>query len=236
MNPPPLISVVVAVKNSERYLGDALASIRAQTYSHHETIVVDADSTDRSREIALSFPNVRVVAQTRRGFGDAWNAGIAAARGEFIAILDSDDRWAPDKLRAQSELFVSDPALAYAVTRMKFFLEPGETIPPGFDPQLLEKDHMGFFPGALLARRALFETVGLFDPALEITSDIDWFRRVQERGTPLGIVPRVLYYKRVHSSNLLFSHSAERNFNHELAVLLKQSLDRQRKRNAIGAD
>src|SRR5438128_1282791 len=131
MNPPPLISVIIAVKNSERYLAEALASIHAQTYAHHETIVADAHSTDHSREIALSFPNVRVVQQSGQGLGDAWNCGISAARGDFIAILDSDDRWAPEKLSAQIELFQQDPDIAYCVTRMKFFIEHQDDIPRG---------------------------------------------------------------------------------------------------------
>lgn len=229
MNSAPLISIIVAVKNSERYLADALTSIHAQTYPHHETIIADAMSRDRSHEIALSFPNVRVVQQAGRGFGDAWNCGIAAAQGEFIAILDSDDRWAPEKLRAQLDLFLQDPALEYSVTRMKFFLEADEIIPAGFDPKLLETDHMGYFPGALLARRELFETVGLFDPALEITTDIEWFKRVHDRNSRLGIVPQVLYYKRVHSTNLSHSQEADLNFNRELVGLLHQSLHRRRK-------
>jgi glycosyltransferase involved in cell wall biosynthesis len=232
MNPPPLISVIVAVKNSERYLAIALQSIHAQTYPHHETIISDAHSTDRSCEIARSFPNVRIVQQTGQGFGDAWNCGIAAARGEFIAILDSDDYWAPEKLGAQIELLNENPQIAYALTRMKFFLDQPDDLPRGFAPNLLESEHVGFFPGALLARRTLVESVGMFDASLKIATDIDWFRRVLERNTPIGIVPRVLYFKRVHGSNLSYSPLAGRNFNHELVMLLKHSLDRQRKHTA----
>lgn len=223
-----LVSIVIAVKNSERYLAEALDSIRAQTYPNYEVIVVDGKSSDRSVEIALSYPSVRVLEQAGQGFADAWNIGIADSRGDLIAILDSDDIWAPEKLRVQADLFERQPELDYVIGRMRYFLERDDYIPPGFKRELLETDHVAFFPSALLARRSLFEAIGNFDTSFPASSDIDWFARAKDHHARLGIVPQVLFYRRVHDSNL--SYSATSTFDREIVRVLKQTVDRQRRK------
>ena len=120
----PLISVVIAVRNGERFLGQAIESVLSQTYSPVEIIVVDGRSTDTSRIIAESYSGVRCLEQAGNGFADAWNIGIGEAHGELIAILDSDDWWAPRKLAAQMELLQREPQTQYVITRMVFVLEP----------------------------------------------------------------------------------------------------------------
>ncbi len=97
----PLVSVVMAVKNAERYLAEALDSVVRQSFSDYEIVVVDGRSTDDSRRIASSYPGVRVIEQEGPGFAQAWNVGIDASRGAFIAILDSDDTWPAHKLARQ---------------------------------------------------------------------------------------------------------------------------------------
>src|SRR5205085_8594587 len=124
----PLVSVIVAVKNGERFLSQALADIRAQTYPEREVVVVDGRSTDRSAEIARHSPGVRLITQRGDGFAGAWNQGLRAARGDLIAFLDSDDRWLADKLAKQVEALERDQALDYVVARARFFLEPGTGI------------------------------------------------------------------------------------------------------------
>lgn len=224
------VSVVLAVKNSERYLAQALESVRAQTYAPCEVLVVDGGSTDRSVELASAFPGVRVLAQSGTGFVDAWNCGITAARGELIAILDSDDYWAPEKLERQVARFAAEPETDYSLTRMRFFLDRADYIPPGFKPELLDRDHVGRFPGALVARRALFDRIGLFDTRWEIAGDVDWFARVQDGGARLGIVPAVLYFKRVHETNLSYN---ARTFSPEIVRVLKRSLARRREQAGL---
>ena len=107
MSERPLVSIVMAVKDGERFIAQGLDSIRAQTYERHETLVVDGASQDRSVEIAQRYSQVRVIPQTGTGFSGAWNEGIEAARGDLIAILDSDDVWEPRKLERQVEVRVA---------------------------------------------------------------------------------------------------------------------------------
>jgi glycosyltransferase involved in cell wall biosynthesis len=222
----PLVSVVIPVKNAERFLPQALSDVAAQTYDHHEIVVVDGRSTDRTAEIADSFPGVRRIEQAGEGFAAAWNIGIEAARGELIAFLDSDDRWEPGKLAAQIELLQADPGLACTVTHMRFFVEPGISPPPGFDPALLDGDHVAYMPSALLTRREVFDEIGVFPTDYEIANDIEWFARLKDSPLRCGVVPDVMVRKRVHDSNL--SLVAARNLNSELLRLLRQSVRRQR--------
>src|SRR5436309_14667644 len=106
----PLVSVVIPVYNGERYLADAIQSVLDQTYRNFEVIVVDDGSTDRSAEIAKRFGEaVRYVYRTNGGVCKARNAGIAAARGAYIAFLDQDDLWLHDKLAAQVAYLDSHP-------------------------------------------------------------------------------------------------------------------------------
>src|SRR6186997_316328 len=128
----------MAIKNSERFMREALDSIAAQSFQDYEVVVVDGRSEDDGIAIATSYPKVVCIAQEGTGYADAWNAGIAAARGGFIAFLDSDDLWTPGKLEAQFKAFVDRPEYEYVFGRVKFFVSPGETLPRGFRPNLLQ--------------------------------------------------------------------------------------------------
>lgn len=228
MSTSPLVSVVIAVKNGERFLAQAIDSVLAQTYENREIIVVEGRSTDASRQIATSYTGVRCLDQIGEGFADAWNVGISAARGELVAILDSDDWWSPEKLSEQVSLILSDPKTDYVITRMRFVLESGHSPPPGFKPDLLETDHIAYMPSALLVRKSVLDTIGGFSTDWKIASDVEWFARAKDRGLVPGIIPKVLLFKRVHDANLSYLDARTRRFNREVVGLLKQSIDRQR--------
>jgi glycosyltransferase involved in cell wall biosynthesis len=97
-----LISCIVPVYNGERYLGETLDSIFAQTYQPLEIIVVDDGSTDGTATVAASYgQRVRYLCQTNQGKAAARNRGFGAAQSEFIAFIDADDLWHPEKLTRQ---------------------------------------------------------------------------------------------------------------------------------------
>jgi glycosyltransferase involved in cell wall biosynthesis len=219
-----LVSVIVPVKNGERFLAQALADVQAQTYAEREVIVVDGRSTDRSAEIARSFRGVRCITQQGDGFADAWNVGIAASSGDLIAFLDSDDRWMPGKLAAQVEALERDPDVDYVITRVRFFLEPGVAAPPGFRTSLLSGDHVANMPSALLARRRVFDLVGYFPTHLSIANDVEWFARLKDSRLERVVMHDPLVMKRVHDANL--SYFSGREFNSELLRLLRESVAR----------
>lgn len=225
MSSSPLVSIVIPVKDGEAYLAEALESVVAQDYKPREVLVVDGGSIDRSREIAASFGGVRIVDQRGTGLAGAWNEGIEAANGDLIALLDSDDRWLPGKLSRQAELLERDPELGYAICRVRFFLEPGHPVPPGFRPELLEGDHVARMPGALLARRAIFDEVGGFHESYGVSADLDWFVRLKDARIAVGRVDEVLLEKRVHSSNLSLNSP---EYAPQMLRSLRQSVERMR--------
>ena len=107
----PRVSFVVAARNTERYVGDAIDSILSQTYDDLELIFVDDASTDATRRIveARKDPRIRIISGPGTGISSASNVGICAARGEFVARLDADDVAEPDRVRQQVEYFDSHP-------------------------------------------------------------------------------------------------------------------------------
>jgi glycosyltransferase involved in cell wall biosynthesis len=214
----------MAVKNGEAYLDQAIESVLAQTHRQREIVIVDGGSTDRSAEIARSYPGVRCLDQSGTGFAGAWNDGVEAVAGELLAFIDSDDLWIPEKLEKQVALLDEQPDVDYVISRMRFFLEPGHACPAGFRPALLDADHVANMPSALLIRRSAFAAVGPFRTDYSIANDIEWFARAKDLPLTLGTLPDTLVLKRVHDENL--SYTAAEHLNRELLDLLRQSVAR----------
>lgn len=219
------VSTIISVKNGERFLARAIHSVLKQEYSSAEILVVDGQSEDRSPDIAKSFSEVRYISQTQTGIGNAWNLGIREARGEILAFLSCDDVWMPEKLHLQVRYLMTYPSVQYTTARVKFFLEPGCSIPHGFRQELLEGDHVGHIMETLVVRKSLFNDIGQFDQSLTTGEDVDWFCRAKDFGIPMAVIPKVLVHKRIHDHNLSLN-TMENNQN--LLTVLKQSLDRRR--------
>jgi glycosyltransferase involved in cell wall biosynthesis len=222
------VSVIMAAKNAARYLREALDSIAAQTHPPHEILIVDGGSTDDTCRIASEYAAVRVIEESGRGFASAWNDGIAASTGDSVAFLDSDDHWTPRKLEWQVAALEVHPQSLGAIGYVRFFMADGQKRPPGFKLELLERDHIAHMPGALLARRTLFDAIGPFDPDWAIASDIDWFAKLKDAGCRIEVVPHVVIRKRVHDSNLSYVTATTPVMNQEILKLLRQSIHRQR--------
>jgi len=220
-----LVSTVIPVYNGARYLAAAIDSVLAQTYRPLEIIVVDDGSTDNSAEIARSYPDVRCIYQSNQGHGQAKNTGLATARGEFIAFLDADDLWTPDKLAVQVGYLLQHPQVDYVLAHMRVFLEPGVVWPPWLNQDHYMSDPVGFLPGTLVARRAVFARTGGFDVSYRHANDSDWFFRARDTGVPMAVLPDVLLHRRIHSANL--SHET-RAVTEELLRALNSSLRRKR--------
>ncbi len=96
----PRVSIIMPVYNVEAFVGEAVKSVLDQTFADFELLIIDDGGTDASIEICSRFddPRIRIISQSNRGLAGARNTGIIHARGEYIALLDSDDRWMPEKL------------------------------------------------------------------------------------------------------------------------------------------
>jgi len=227
----PLVSIMLPVLNAERFLPQGLASIHAQSYSNYEVIVVDGGSTDATPALAQHAANVRYLPQAGPGLAGAWNTGLQAARGQYISFLESDDLWSPDKLARQVDYLEQHLDRQYVIGQVRLFLEPGCALPAGLNPAVFEGSHIGRMPGTLMARRGLFDQIGLFEPRWQITPDIDWFARLAAEGVPGAALPDVLLFRRIHETNLT-QVAGPRLMKTELLQVLKHNLDRRRQRAA----
>jgi GT2 family glycosyltransferase len=195
----PSVSVVIPVLDGERFLAEAIASANAQTYSPLEVIVVDDGSSDGSAELAERL-GARVLRRPHRGVSAARNAGIAAARGDLIALLDADDRWPAERLAVQVERLQERPELGFVIGRARLFLDPGTPRPDWFTDDLAMGE-TALARATLLARRELFERIGGFDESSDICEDLDWLVRARDAGIPYEVLDDVLVEYRVHGGN-----------------------------------
>lgn len=224
-----LISCVVPVFNGECFLDETLQSILAQTYRPIELIVADDGSTDGTLAILSGYGDrIRVVTQETAGPAAARNLGLRAARGEFVAFLDADDLWSPEKLARQMECFVARPELQACVTHVQMMWSEGMREEA---EQYQGHPRTGSVPGyattTLLARRSVFDLVGELDPTLWFSDAVDWFLRARELGVVLEVVPEVLVFHRMHENNHTRRRSAASR--DEFARTVKASLDRRRR-------
>jgi glycosyltransferase involved in cell wall biosynthesis len=224
----PLVSTIIPVKDGERFLASAINSVLAQDYENFEIVVLDGKSTDNTKQIATSFQRVRYILQRGEGFGNALNAGIAAARGDLIAFISSDDVWLPNKLGLQVAYLNLHREVQYTITRVKYFLEEGDAMPPGFRKKLLVGVHPGYMPESLVARKSLFDWIGRFSADMKISADVDWFARAKDEHIAMAIIPEVLVHKRVHNANSTLDASKAQVMNHELLRSLRNSVARQK--------
>jgi glycosyltransferase involved in cell wall biosynthesis len=228
----PLVSCIVPVFNGERFLREALDSILAQTYRPVEIIVADDGSTDGTAALVADYGDqLRYLFQLNAGTAAACNLGLQAAQGNFMAFLAADDLWHRDKLIRQIERFEARPELDVCVTHVQNFWIPAlKEEAERFRNHRISQPLPGYVPQTLLARRALFETVGHFNIALRHADSTDWFLRVIEHGAVIDILPDALVYRRIHQSNL--SRRMASASRQEYVELVKATLERRRRHMA----
>src|SRR2546427_4231674 len=146
----PVVSVVIPVYNGERYLADAIQSVLDQTYQNLEVIVVDDGSTDGSAAVAKRFGDaIRYVRQANGGVCQARNTGISVARGTYLAFLDQDDLWLPDKLAVQVAYLESHPEVGAVYCQCQV-LENGGLRSNLYYAELVKDDLVGVMSGPCL--------------------------------------------------------------------------------------
>lgn len=123
-----IVSVVIPAYNAEKYLADAIHSVRVQAWSslglEPEIIVVDDGSTDRTSDVAKSFSGVRCLRQANGGIAAARNAGVKHARGTLLAFVDADDLWTADKLSLQVGELRGRPEASFVTGGIEQFYDP----------------------------------------------------------------------------------------------------------------
>jgi len=206
------VSVVIPTYNYAKHISGAVDSVLAQTYHDYEIIVVDDGSTDDTREVLASYgDSISVVYQENGGVSSARNQGVLAASGEFIAFLDADDRWVPEKLEKQVAFMDANPQFVMSYTDMshvagdrlvnKSYLHENGYHHFGSGriyEQILQEGFI--FTPTVLIKKACFQEVGLFDPFLATCQDVDMWLRIADR-FELGFLDEPLAVRFEHDTN-----------------------------------
>ena len=226
MTEAPLVSVVIGAYDAERYLGEAIDSVLAQTHRPLELIVVDDGSTDGTAAVAESYGEpVRCIRQENGGMAASRNRAIPETRGEYLAFLDADDRFTPTKLADQLAVFAQQPDLDIVFGHVSEFLSPD--LDDEARALLREPTHDSPWPtpNLMLVRRDAFLRVGLFDTELKVGIGVDWCARANELGLHSAVPPVVVLERRLHAEN---NGIRRRDARPQYLHVLKASLDRRR--------
>jgi len=218
------VSVIIPVYGVERYIAETVKSVLAQTYENFELLIVDDGSPDRSIEICQKFrdPRIKILRQPNRGLAGARNTGIRQAEGEYVAFLDGDDLWQPEKLAKHVQHLEASPKVGISFSRSAFIDEAGEPLGTYQMPQLtnitpaylLRCNPIGNGSAAIL-RRALLEAIQFsadfsgtmeacyFDEQFRRSEDIEcWLRIALQTSWRLEGIPEVLTLYRVNADGL----------------------------------
>ncbi len=216
------VSVVIPAYNAGKYIGRAIDSVLAQTHQADEIIVVDDGSTDNTAEAVQSYgEKIHFIRQENAGASVARNTGIEAATGEWIAFLDADDEWLPDKLKLQTEHLRRNPDLMWTtgnfircycdknqqqddlsgerLRNAKAAMGPKEYFDSYF------RAHCLFATGCcitMMIRRKALAEAGLFLPGQPRINDVDMWLRIAYRWPTIGFVaePLAVYHMDVPDS------------------------------------
>ncbi len=228
----PLTSVIIPCYNAARFLPEAVASVRAQGWEPLEILVVDDGSTDDSVEVARRLEGLRLIQKPNGGAASARNLGLREARGDWIAFLDADDLWPPDRMRALASRFEADDALDVVTGRIRYVrLDGALWLNYRFEDRQNTVSHIHL--GAGLYRRRAFDRIGGFDEGLRIGEDQDWFLRAREAGLRILILEDVTLHYRLHGSNLTRGVSPE---GLALTEVIRRSLERRRARTGTAQE
>jgi glycosyltransferase involved in cell wall biosynthesis len=216
MSAEKLVSVVMAAYNAERHVAEAVQSVLHQTYHNLELHVVDDGSTDGTSRVlsGIRDPRIFVHRQANAGQARAKNKGICESRGDFVAFLDSDDVWMPNKLERQLPILESSGAgVVYSdelcidddgrpVARSKGAHYSGAITAPLFIDNFITFN-------STVVRRECFDSVGVFDETLAMGIDWDLWLRISTRYT-FAYLDEPTFYYRLWQGQM--SHNFERRY------------------------
>lgn len=206
----PKVSVIIPVYNGEKFLSEAIESVMAQTYPDWEIIAVDGGSTDKTPGILKKYKqqlhSKMLVISQKSNVSVARNIGINASRGEYIAFLDHDDLWLPEKLERQVELLDSNKEVMLVYSDSYIIDSNGnlkketmfQKVRPYRGKVFNELFYVDFIPTlTVVVRKEVFGKVGMFNPEYRQCEDYDLWLRIAER-YPIDYLEQPLAKYRIH--------------------------------------
>jgi glycosyltransferase involved in cell wall biosynthesis len=199
----PKVSVVIPVFNGARTVARALASVFAQSYRDYDVVAVDDGSTDDTQSVLAGYADrIHVVTQPNRGVSAARNSGARASSGEYLAFLDDDDEWMPEKLARSVPVLDEDPNCALVYTGISKVDQAGRPMPQDSQTDGIDSPSLAdmlarpwnVVPSQLIVRRDVFDRCAGFDERLINGEDIFFLLRAREHGY-FHYVPELLARK-----------------------------------------
>jgi len=227
----PRVSVVIPVYNRGKYIAETIGSVMAQTFKDFEIIAVDDGSKDDSRAVLDSFGSAIQVLEhpgrSNRGQSASINLGMRAARGDFIAVLDSDDLWLPEKLALQVAYFDAHPEVGLVYGNGWVVDGNGQRPYPIYKPEHREysepsrvlMDCYFLLPSNSLVRAAVFRRAGWFDESFRAAQDHDMAIRIAEI-TQLAYINEYIFSYRRHEDSISFKN-ADRRWKNGFVILAR---------------
>lgn len=210
----PLISIIMPVYNSEAYLQDAIDSILDQTYTNIELLLLDDGSTDQSIEIiqksVLRDRRIRALYLDHRGLVPTLNHGIAEAKADIVARMDSDDIALPDRIEQQVQYLLRHPQIVAVGTSIQIYVQnqglmPGSTTPPSAPEAVLRELPKGCciaHPTVMFKRQAILDAGGYKETYMPAEDYELWLRLLARHPNGISNLPQTLLHYRVHDSQI----------------------------------
>lgn len=229
----PLISIIIPTYKHQDYVYETLASVFNQTFADYEVIIVNDGSPDNTREVLQPLADagkIKYIEQENQGQASARNRGLAEARGSFVAFLDDDDLWPPEKLGWQVKYLQANPQVEVIAGQIQTIDSQGEVTQVEFaQPGFVSFETLFYgcpiwSPGQTLIRKAALDEVGGFSTQIWGADDYDLWMRLGKR-SPLSIDSRLALYYRKHATNA--SHNSPRMLvnSHQVIQLHVRHLD-----------
>ncbi|MBI4530244.1 MAG: glycosyltransferase [Candidatus Latescibacteria bacterium] len=185
----PLVSIVTPSLNQGRFIENTLLSVKGQTYSHIEHIVVDGGSSDETVQILRTYDgtyNMQWISESDRGMYDAINKGLLMARGEILAYLNTDDLYLPWTVETAVRYFTAHPATGLLFGDVLVLDACGNVVlhfQPPTPLEFLRRTGWSLPQPAVFWRRRVYDAIGGFDSHLQFAGDLDYWIRVSEQFT-----------------------------------------------------
>ena len=214
----PLVTVIIACYNHEKYIEQSISSVLGQTYGNVELLVIDDGSTDDSVAVIkrlLTAHDFNFIEQANQGLSKTLNEAIRRAQGSLIAPFGSDDVMLPDRLRQQVEYLLDKPSVGICAGDIQLIDSNGEIIAASSGKRMVFRrlsfadiilDRVPFPPAAsMLLRKDALLRAGGFDPSIRM-EDLQIWLKITHAGYSIDCLPQVVAQYRVHAKNTFRNH------------------------------
>ncbi len=219
------VSVVTPSFDQSRFIEETILSVKNQSYSEIEHIIVDGGSTDGTLDILRKYKRLHWISERDRGQSDALNKGFKMATGEIIGWLNADDAYQPDAVETVVQFFHEHPNTGLVYGNVNIVDEDGEIIrtrySPSFDLGLLVRGGHCYIQPATFFRRKIFDEVGYLDLAFHEAMDYEFFIRIGQR-FKIKRIPRILGNFRAHAESKTFSGTTSERGRREVQEILRR--------------